>query len=208
MSKIFVWFLGVVLLGSSVERFESCKSFYLIWQVLNQCIFVLPPPPPLSEWENKYKVECVFIPWWVWSWFFLAGMVFFHCFICFVLWLFSLPFILIIVILFLFMWVWWTLIDFVCYQIWCFDNVLIFSSNLWTFTKSFDMILFIAMGLIMFADMSDRCDRPIGRLDPTKVLSCPVLRRRGRSFFLNVVIEGNVMLFIWCSIRSLWAPNW
>ena len=42
------------------------------------------------------------------------------------------------------------------------------------------MMLFKVMGLIMFSDMSDHCELPIGRLTSPKLLSSPFVRRRGR----------------------------
>ena len=119
-----IWYLLNLLFGLTVTEF------------LYYCIFVLV----FSEWENECNVECVFGP--------LMGVIIiiggygvkiwfiFHCFVCFILWWFSMPFCLILVIVFLFMWVWWVFIDSVCFQIWCFDHVLNFSSNFYTFSKS------------------------------------------------------------------------
>ena len=64
------------------------------------------------------------------------------------------------------------------------------------FSKSFDMVILKIMDLIMFADPSDHCEHSIGRLASPKVPPIPFVRRRGRSFCLNVVIDEYFMLFI------------
>ena len=58
------------------------------------------------------------------------------------------------------------------------------------------MMLFKAVDLIMFADTSDHYEIPIGRLDPLKLLSSPFVRRRGRSFCLNIVVDEHFGIFI------------
>ena len=57
-------------------------------------------------------------------------------------------------------------------------------------------MLFKVMKLIMFADLSDHCEPLIGRLASQKFLSSPFVRRRDRSFCLNVVVDEHFMLFI------------
>ena len=64
------------------------------------------------------------------------------------------------------------------------------------FSKLFDMTIFRVTDLIMFADMSDHCELPFGRLNSPKVLSIPSVRHRVRSFCFNVVVDKHFMLLI------------